>query len=213
VSLTPLARRRARGTGCERRAAGWRVPAVRLSRPCSLNSSSAGNVPPLAPSVRGAPLASYGLVAHFPSYSPVVVVVVVAHVFEQRLTRLAYVLVRVCLRDVCLPSACRPRACLRRPRRCASSSRRSCSIGSSWARRPSTMRCVTAALTSQRLCTSSTDSEARWAHTWMRSSSWRLCPILTPRRSTTWERACPTSSPRCAPRSRRLVTFGAWSGR
>ena len=38
--------------------------------------------------VRGAPLASYGLVAHFPSYSPVVVVVVVvvvAHVFEQRL--------------------------------------------------------------------------------------------------------------------------------
>jgi hypothetical protein len=124
-----------------------------------------------------------------------------------------YHLVRVCLRDVCLPSACRPRACLRRPRRCASSSRRSCSIGSSWARRPSTMRCVTAALTSQRLCTSSTDSEARWAHTWMRSSSWRLCPILTPRRSTTWERACPTSSPRCAPRSRRLVTFGAWSGR
>ena len=124
-----------------------------------------------------------------------------------------YHLVRVCLRDVCLPSACRPRACLRRPRRCASSSRRSCSIGSSWARRPSTMRCVTAALTSQRLCTSSTDLEARWAHTWMRSSSWRLCPILTPRRSTTWERACPTSSPRCAPRSRRLVTFGAWSGR
>jgi len=47
----------------------------------------------------GAPLASYGLVAHFPSCSPVVVVVVVvvvAHVFEQRLTRLAYVLVRVC---------------------------------------------------------------------------------------------------------------------
>ena len=39
--------------------------------------------------VRGAPLASYGLVAHFPSCSPVVVVVVVAHVFEQRLTRLA----------------------------------------------------------------------------------------------------------------------------
>ena len=40
---------------------------------------------------------------HFPSCSPVVVVVVVAHVFEQRLTRLAYVLVRVCLRvDVCL---------------------------------------------------------------------------------------------------------------
>jgi len=52
--------------------------------------------------VRGAPLASYGLVAHFPSCSPVVVVVVVAHVFEQRLTRLAYVLVRVCLRVRCL---------------------------------------------------------------------------------------------------------------
>ena len=53
--------------------------------------------PPLAPSVRGAPLASYGLVAHFPSYSPVVVVVVVAHALEQneqRLTRLACVLVR-----------------------------------------------------------------------------------------------------------------------
>jgi hypothetical protein len=48
--------------------------------------------------VRGAPLASYGLVAHFPSCSPVVVVDDVAHVFEQRLTRLAYVLVRVCLR-------------------------------------------------------------------------------------------------------------------
>ena len=46
--------------------------------------------------VRGAPLASYGLVAHFPSRSHVVAVV--AHVFEQRLTRLAYVLVRVCLR-------------------------------------------------------------------------------------------------------------------
>ena len=48
---------------------------------------------------RGAPLACYlsiyGLVAHFPSCSPVVVVVVVvvvAHVFEQRLTRLAYVI-------------------------------------------------------------------------------------------------------------------------
>ena len=45
---------------------------------------------------RGAPLpcylSIYGLVAHFPSCSPVVVVVVVAHVFEQRLTRLAYVL-------------------------------------------------------------------------------------------------------------------------
>jgi hypothetical protein len=41
-------------------------------------------------------------VAHFPSCSPVVVVVVVAHVFEQRLTRLAYVLVRVCLRVRCL---------------------------------------------------------------------------------------------------------------
>ena len=36
--------------------------------------------------VRGAPLASYGLVAHFPSCSPVVVVVV-AHVFEQRPAR------------------------------------------------------------------------------------------------------------------------------
>ena len=55
--------------------------------------------------VRGAPLASYGLVAHFPSCSPVVVVVVVAHVFEQRLTRLAYVLVRVCLRVRCLSAA------------------------------------------------------------------------------------------------------------
>ena len=30
-------------------------------------------------------VASYGLVAHFPSCSPVAVVVVVAHVFEQRL--------------------------------------------------------------------------------------------------------------------------------
>jgi hypothetical protein len=47
---------------------------------------------------RGAPLpcylSIYGLVAHFPSCSPVVVgvvvvVVVVAQVFEQRLTRLA----------------------------------------------------------------------------------------------------------------------------
>ena len=58
--------------------------------------------------VRGAPLASYGPVAHFPSCSPVVVVVVVvAHVFEQRLTRLAYVLVRVCLRVRCL-SVCFP---------------------------------------------------------------------------------------------------------
>ena len=47
------------------------------------------------------PLASYGLVTHFPSCSPVVVVV--AHVFEQRLTRLAFVLVRaVCLRVRCL---------------------------------------------------------------------------------------------------------------
>ena len=45
--------------------------------------------------VRGAPLANYGLVAHFPSCSPVVVVV--APVFEQRLTRLAYVLVSICL--------------------------------------------------------------------------------------------------------------------
>jgi hypothetical protein len=44
--------------------------------------------------VRGAPLASYGLVAHFPSCSPVVVVV--AHVFEQRLTRLERCAVRVC---------------------------------------------------------------------------------------------------------------------
>ena len=55
--------------------------------------------------VRGAPLASYGLVAHFPSCSPVVVVDDVAHVFEQRLTRLAYVLVRVCLRVRCLSVA------------------------------------------------------------------------------------------------------------
>ena len=30
-------------------------------------------------------MASYGLVAHFPSCSPVAVAVVVAHVFEQRL--------------------------------------------------------------------------------------------------------------------------------
>ena len=62
--------------------------------------------------VRGAPLASYELVAHFPSCSTVVVVVV-AHVFEQRLTRLRNVLVRVCLRvDVCLSFAleqCRSR--------------------------------------------------------------------------------------------------------
>jgi hypothetical protein len=36
-------------------------------------------------------------VAHFPSCSPVVVVDVVAPVFEQRLTRLAYVLVSICL--------------------------------------------------------------------------------------------------------------------
>ena len=38
----------------------------------------------------------YGLVANFPSCSrPQSIVVVVAHVFEQRLTRLACVLVRV----------------------------------------------------------------------------------------------------------------------
>ena len=47
----------------------------------------------------GAPLYSqllYGLVANFPSCSrPQSIVVVVAHVFEQRLTRLACVLVRV----------------------------------------------------------------------------------------------------------------------
>jgi hypothetical protein len=55
--------------------------------------------------VRGAPLASYGLVAHFPSCSTVVVVVV-AHVFEQRLTRLRSVLVRVCLRVGCLSFVC-----------------------------------------------------------------------------------------------------------
>ena len=53
--------------------------------------------------VRGAPLASYLLVDHFPSCSHVVVVFAqVFSVFEQRLTRLAFVLVRVCLRRRCL---------------------------------------------------------------------------------------------------------------
>ena len=74
-----------------------------------------------------APLASYGLVAHFPSCSPVVVVVVVvAHVFEQRLTRLAYVLVRVCLRVRCL-SVCRLDPRRRRPA-CAPASQRCCRL-------------------------------------------------------------------------------------
>jgi len=38
----------------------------------------------VVPSGTRCPTSHYGLVAHFPSCSPVVVVVVVAHVFEQR---------------------------------------------------------------------------------------------------------------------------------
>ena len=40
--------------------------------------------------VRGAPLASYGLVAHFPSCSPVVVVVVVVRTFTGAKTKLSH---------------------------------------------------------------------------------------------------------------------------
>jgi hypothetical protein len=46
--------------------------------------------------VRGAPLANYGLVAHFPSCSPVVVVVV-AHVFEQAASHSPSVCASPCL--------------------------------------------------------------------------------------------------------------------
>ena len=84
------------------------VPGASVHR-LSMENDLAQSVAMISPATCcwGAPLASYGLVVHFPSCSPVVVVVVVAHVFEQRLTRLAYVLVRVCLRVSCL-SVCFP---------------------------------------------------------------------------------------------------------
>ena len=71
--------------------------------------------------VRGAPLASYGLVTHFPSCSPVVAVV--AHVFEQRLTRLELVQsvfvpsgkMSVCFRRSTKEHSMRGRTCHRLP--------------------------------------------------------------------------------------------------